>query len=455
MAEFKKVRLQKKEKRYQVTFDKFVFTDKDEENSAKRLSVRLGTNCVFREGAVGMGVGSEQYVRYGNAMPKHEEKEIRKFLMVDTAETLDDEAQEQLHCITADGILYSYEDASLTYTHQIPVSVDANMVCVADEYGEKRTILSGEGGYWTRVDGSWMEYTLGGATTAICVCKNRVFIALHKATLAYSDPSTPWSFDSTVDGGGRIRLPYEFGEIVALLTFENKVYAFHQFGVARVDVEGDAEDFKTQPLDHVGGEIYGRSVGVCGNMIFFLAADGVYRFDGKKSYRVETEIDILPSSTVKDCSFAVFKEKYIVQYTDVDGEIRCVAAANSENAYFTDERQALSQCGSRGLFCLGDFVHTFKEKGGIYVTEGIFSTQKTDFGVRGKKTLRALRVKGRGSVLMSVLGDGFEKSETLDLKDGDACMDLRKLGESFYFTFTLSGDACVRSITVDFSVTNG
>ena len=454
MFGIKKKTLSKKEKNRQVTFE-FVLAEKDGGSGSNALSVSLGQNCVLNEGSIGMGVGAETYVLHGNAVPRPTGKTARKFLMVDTAETLDEEAKEQLHCIATDGVLYSYEEASLTFEHQIPVSVEANMVCVADENGEKRTILSGEGYYWTRVDGSWMEYTLEGAKTAICVCKNRVFIALHKATLAYSDPALPWSFDSTVEGGGRIRLPYEFGEIVALLTFENRVYAFHQYGVTRVDVEGAAEDFKAQPLDYVGGEIYGKSVGICDNAVFFLAADGVYCFDGSKFELVETEIEILPSDTVKDCSYGVYKQKYFVQYTDINGKIRCVAAANTKDAYFTEERQALSQCGGKALFCLGGYVQTFKDKGGTYAVKGTFSTQKTDFGVRGKKTLRGLRVTGRGMVVMSIKGDGFERTETLDLKDGVVCVDLRRLGESFSFDFTLQGDACVRSVTVDFSVTNG
>lgn len=445
-----------KEKRYSVTFDKFGFGNKFS-GGAGRLAAESSVNCDCGNGTVSAGLGLGTYKRGGYSVLAKSGYTVRKFFVIDTAETLDDAPASQLHCILENGTLQSYDDGARTYVHQISVSLNAGMVCVADEAGNKRTVFSGEGEYCTRTDGSWVRYSLTDATTAICACKNRVFIGLKKATVAYSDPSLPWSFTSTTEGGGRIRLAYDFGEIVALLCFENRVYVFHQFGVARMDVEGLATDFKVQPLDYAGGEIYGASVGVCGNVIFFLAADGVYRFDGKKFYRVDAGVEILPSLSVKTCAFGVCGGKYILQYTDRSGTKRGVAiSSDGKSGYFVDVREGLSQCGGVALCRSGSYVKMLLDGGALGSGETRkFSTRKTDFGVRGRKYLRALRLVGEGSLTAYVYGDGFLKYETLYFYDGVASMDVGVAGEAFSFTFYLNDGACLREITADISVPSG
>ncbi|MBQ5929728.1 MAG: hypothetical protein IIX02_02950, partial [Clostridia bacterium] len=302
----------------------------------------------------------------------------------------------------------------------------------------------------------WTSRKLDGATGAMCVCKDRIFLAMENGTIVYSDPEYPYLFDG-MSGDGKIQLAYAFGEIVAMLCFENQVYAFHQFGVVSIKVTGDVEKFEIQPLDYRGGEIFGDSVGVCGNLVFFLAADGVYRFDGKNFHRVECVGKIVPSLRERVCQYSVCGNMYLLQYVDIEEEWRAVAiAADGKNGYFTSVREGLSFAGGAALCQLGNYVVMLRENGEIPTAwKPSFLTQRTDFGVVGRKTLRTVRVRGRGLVTMRVGTDRFEKGYDLTFNRGVASVNLQALGESFYFAFSLGGNSCVQEVAVDFSVAKG
>jgi hypothetical protein len=227
--------------------------------------------------------------------------------------------------------------------------------------------------------------------------------------------------------------------------------------VVRIDVKGDAGQFEVQPLDYAGGEIYGESALVCGNVMFFLAVDGVYRFDGTKFERVESAGKIMPKMGEKFCQASVFGEHYLLQYTATDGQWRAVAiATDGKSGYVTKPREGLCYSGGVALCQSNGYVGTFSKDGKLEVADkATFATQKTDFGVQGRKTLRSVCVRGRGSVSMRIGTDGFEKEYALVFEHGMANVDLRVLGEGFYFSFALGVNACVQEVSVDFSVAKG
>ena len=443
-----------REKNYSVVIDKFSLA---QSKSSGGFGGSVGciaeesVNCDCRDGIIRTGLGLE--VQRSNGYAVFGKSDAVRFFVVDTEQKLDNDKDTQLYCLRTNGEVQAYDPVSREYTHVAILSPISRIVHVSDEDGYKGLLASGEDKYYIRQFGFWVQYPMDNANGTICVCKDRVFLGLNKKAIAYSDPAGLWNFGSSAKWAGKLYLDYDFGEIVSLLCFENRVYAFHQFGVVRLEVDGDASKFKVQPLDYTGGEIYGDSVGVCGNSVFFLAADGVYRFDGKKFARVDFGLAILPSTQVKKCEYGVCGDKYLVQYTDYFGQERGVAiAADGKSGYFTDVRTGLSQCGGLALCVADGYVCALSESGPLGGGESYeFTTQRTDFGVRGRKTLKCLRFEGDGFINAYVYVNGFVKSEWLQFQGGVATMDLRAVGDTFYFTFLCEKDTCIRRITASFS----
>lgn len=440
--------LEKKQKRYVASFNEFGRLDST--TGTKRLLELESINCDRRNGVLSPGSGIETYEKDSTPVPS--KAEAVRFFIVDAAESLDSSPKTAFFCLTESGELYRFDEESGAYVFELTVSQYSQMVCVAEETGKKVWIVSSYNGYFVYENGAWKYFGMTNATPNMCVCKDRVFLALEKATVAYSDPAATYDFRE-----GNIRLAYDFGEIVGMLCFKNQVYVLHQFGVACIDVQGDAGKFEIQPLDYVGGEIYGTSALVCGNAIFFLAADGVYRFDGTKFERVESAGKITPKTDEKFCQASVFGGHYLLQYTAVDGQRRAVAiATDGKSGYAITVREGLSYSGGLALSQSSGYVQAFSVDGRYTATEkGTFTTQKTDLGVQGRKTLRRVRVCGRGAVDVRIGTDGFEKEYALVFDHGVASVDLCVLGESFYFSFVLGKNACVQEVAVDFSVAKG
>ena len=444
--------LNKKQKRYTLSFH--AFGKADAGSGTKKLLEQESLNCDYCDGVLSSGFGMEYYKKGGARVPALTDAE--RFFIVDVSKTDIATPATALFCMTKYGELYLFNEKTRMYDYQLGPSPAARMACVENDVGDKYLVVSSPHKYFVREGAGWTSRRLDGATGAMCVCKDRIFLAMDNGTIAYSDPYFPHLFDGMREDG-TIQLAYELGEIVAMLCFKNQVYVFHQFGVASIKVTGNAETFEIQPLDYRGGEIFGDSVGVCGNVVFFLAADGVYRFDGKDFHRVEGVGKIAPSLRERVCQYSVCGNTYLLQYEDIEEEWRAVAiAADGKSGYFTSVREGLSFAGGMALCQLGNYVVMLRENGEIPAAwKPSFITQRTDFGVVGRKTLRTVRVRGRGLVTMRVGTDRLEKEYALSFDHGVASVDLRVLGENFYFAFSLGKNACVQEVAVDFSVAKG
>lgn len=444
-----------REKRKRVVFDRFVSATDEARAATGTLYASESVNCDCGDGTIRSGIGLRSYKINGTIVTALSSAKARKFFLADDAEDLDEVGTAALYCLTESGVLYAYSTSTRKYERVTDLAENGKCVSVADEEGKRYTIFSDNGGFYVKTKTDLERKTLENATTAICTCKDRVFIGVKPATVAYSDLCSPIDFTATKEWGGRARLAYGFGEIVAIVRFQNDALVFCERGVARIEVNGLATELKIEPLDYVGGEIYGDSAAVCGNCVFFLAADGAYRFDGKNFRRAAAELGIVPNPTVKECGYAICGGRYVLRYTDVDGTKRCVAIdADGKNGYYVSDREGLSQCGGVALCRSGSRVYALSEKGELGVGESYsFTTQATDFGVTGKKVLRKLRIEGEGSVNTYVYGDGsLVKNEMKYFVDGVAEIDVFARGEDFYFHFLLGGETRIRKIVAELSV---
>ena len=78
-----------------------------------------------------------------------------------------------------------------------------------------------------------------------------------------------------------------------------------------------------------------------------------------------------------------------------------------------------------------------------------FESVDTDFGCRGKKTLRRLTLAGKGNLTVEIVCDGRTSSHAITFVDGRATLDVNLRGQQFSFLIEIKHRAYLRSMSVE------
>ncbi|MBQ8296094.1 MAG: PQQ-like beta-propeller repeat protein [Clostridia bacterium] len=295
------------------------------------------------------------------------------------------------------------------------------------------------------------------------VLRGRVFAYVAPRTLLYSAPNEPLSLGirSDVDGSGRLFLPTDRGQAVALQAFENKLYIFFERGISRLTVGGSAKEFVIENVEYGGGKIVGSTVGAFGKQVVFMAEDGLYFFDGAKAERKFLSLNIQPSGA-ETYSKAVADGKFLLGFVDGEGAKTAVLYPDGENGYVTSEIVGLSSwenvtfCYANGRICevcSGDEATALDDTDGVYA----FISREVFFA-RGKRTLlRGLELEGDGACDVTVWRDGgFEENSAVKKRkifvtftNGKACARVMMRGEKFRFLIEPKTGGVLRRMRVE------
>lgn len=122
----------------------------------------------------------------------------------------------------------------------------------------------------------------------MCVHYERLFATVdgEKSSVWFSDDLDPTNWDVSLEGGGYIEIMGEKGSLLKVIRFNDYVYVFRSYGISRITAYGEQTDFSVITLYTSSGKIYPETVSVCGDRIIFLAQDGIYSFDGLKTYKI-------------------------------------------------------------------------------------------------------------------------------------------------------------------------
>ena len=229
------------------------------------------------------------------------------------------------------------------------------------------------------------------------------------------------------------------------------LYVFRDFGVVRLNVRGKASSFSVEPMPYGGSQIYGDSVVACGDKIFFMAKDGLWAFDGKTFEKSNVGKRILPNWSAPNFRAAYGCGKYILQYTDNGGENRSIViSGDGKSGYFSYYKNALSSSMGYALCYRNNAIEFVAEDGKLPSGERYWFTGRTNFGVRGRKTLKSITLTGRGSVQFSVATEEAEREFSVDLSGGSQTVRVDLKGDIFYPKFVLSAgtEVCAMSAEV-------
>ena len=232
-------------------------------------------------------------------------KSIWKYKYYDQTEEKDDS---EVLFIDEDGQLYFvqiHDDSAygLPLLHQTPFS----SVPVAINYrlNSVDTMI-----FSSTQDGMW-KYALNAGVTKVEDAPHIVSMCLHyerlfaivggeQNRLAFSANLDPTNWETDLSSGGFIDMQDERGALEKVVSFNDYVYVFRQYGVSRVSAYGDQTEFSVSHLFVSSVKLYGNTVTVCGNKIFLLSRDGIHMFDGYVTKKLDLGIDDLFKNVKND-----------------------------------------------------------------------------------------------------------------------------------------------------------
>ena len=420
----------------------------------KQLCGIESKNCACVGGVLKTGIGGKEFINYaGMEVVAPSGVELCGIYLVDFSHADNSLKEEKILAFTKNGEMLLYDQFDGVWTEVAFVGKDAKAEVVYGADGDMRIVVAGRGrvlAFDKQFDSVLIAE--GDTRNALCLCKNRVLFLDGVNGLRYSDPILPWDFTSTIDGGGELRLPTDFGESVGLVSVGESVYVLFERGIVRVKVAGRARDFEIEKVAYSGGKILHSSACELNGYGVFLATDGLYAITGKETKGVCKELSISARfDTQAFCDCAVFNGKGVWQYTDENGERKCVVLdGDLKSGYFSEVVDGLGGREGVALFRRGDKVYSLCLDGDLSDGERYsFKTGVLSFGGRERKCLKEITFEGDGSFLLGVdYGDGyFEKA--LVFENGIASARVDGRGRSFSFTFTLDKGTTLRKMTAE------
>lgn len=446
-------------KTIRVSYDGFsLFFD----NAKGKLTAAYSLNCCCADGVLQGGIGYEFYRDFnGNFVQTAPIEKLKAVYLLDSWASEDGmEIKTNYFALGNDGYIYQYSSEQGEYQKKARLGKSAGIAAAVAPNGETRFLVAGENGIccvdgekWVLISGAGVE----NGTAAVCFSKNRVFVGEKPCKLLYSNPEAPWDFTSSYDEGGYVYLPLNKGNIVDITEYGDSVYIFFQRGIMRLKPDGLARNFQLSETEYFGGEIFGGSVGVCGNWIFFLTENGICRFDGKQAETVGRFLGVTPLKDGQTCAHATVGEYFVLQYEDESWGGKRTAALRSDgkDGYYLSDFKALNECNRMPICSVDNYFATLRMGGALPSGEEcVFLSGRLDFGTAGRKYLKSITLYGEGCFSFEVIHDW--KTTRFEVEDlpMKGSFKIGISAEEFSLRFLLDKGAKVRRVELEYERIN-
>lgn len=196
----------------------------------------------------------------------------------------------------------------------------------------------------------------------------------------------------------------ECGMVRSLATMGSAVYVFHENGISKITKAGD-DDYSVSKVWQTGEMIFGDTVKVCGNVIYFCTNAGIYCFDGSKVKRAFETFNglYLPSPNAR----IVSADRKIYVALNVDAT---VFGGENDDFYYSNNALIVydEECDVAWLY-YGIAIESFclipKQNKILAALPGFTVEELDDSGVLGGKTIGGYYRLGE-----SKLGTGKRKN---------------------------------------------
>lgn len=282
----------------------------------------------------------------------------------------------------------------------------------------------------------------------VCVLHDRIFTAKDYrvrfcAPLKYDD----WTEDA--DGGGYIDFPSERGKITGLLRMNERVAVFFERGILLLSAGGAARDFVGEEIFYLGGRTCAGSVCRSGGYAVFLAEDGAYSFDGKKTEKLFGNDLFGKAERCRAVSHA--GKGYVTIFADTGNKTVAIDAENKSGYLLSAEFCVGLSDDSGTLVCASDGKRKKIETGGTlpFGANRAFKVRDAEFGIYGNKLLKSLKMKGAGAARIAISGEREGHAYSVEnLENGVSVYPLLK-GKSFSLSIAPTDGSMIESLEAE------
>jgi len=184
--------------------------------------------------------------------------------------------------------------------------------CRIDDEDTLIFISENEGMYSWKFPEIVKKITSAPNLSSVCVHDNRLYATTYgeKRSILYSDSLNPIDFAIENDNAGVINLIDEFGKCNKVISFKGYLYVFRDFNITKITNYLSRDSFSVSQIFVGNSKIYDKTVCVCGDNIYYLASDGIYKFDGSSSKFVSLKLSKLFKGIDNTYAVAEFCDGY-------------------------------------------------------------------------------------------------------------------------------------------------
>lgn len=285
-----------------------------------------------------------------------------------------------------------------------------------------------------------------------------------RKTLMFSANLDPTNWNVTLEEAGFIDFRDERGQILKLVSFNDYLYVFREFGVSRVSAYGSQEEFSVTHLYSSSSRIYANSVVACGDRILFFTNEGLFAFDGFSGNKINLGIEnMLKNEPNHHCQAVFFEEKYylalrmnfedefvvgcekdegyinnvLIEYDIQNGDLNILRGVDVLNLLPLKEKTiskliAIFRGENSNKFGQLDYSgKNFDED-----LESVWTSPKTDFGHPGKlKVVKEVFIKTAGDCKIILESEKEKKIYKVKGKDTYQRIKTNVLGQEIQISF--------------------
>lgn len=152
--------------------------------------------------------------------------------------------------------------------------------------------------------------------TSMCVHYERVFATVWKKGnyVWFSEALDPTKWDEEADDAGYIMLNDKLcGGANKIISFNNYLYVFRDYGITRITAFASQENFSVQNIYSSANLIRANTVCICGDLVYFMQTDGFYAFDGVNVKKIDMGFEgLLLNQNQSNAMATFYKGKYCI-----------------------------------------------------------------------------------------------------------------------------------------------
>lgn len=448
MPRIQKQRIGKKTDEKQIVIDTFLLYKQGGENTLTAIAAR---NCDCADGSLSAGLGFAPY-QTDDGVNVESALAMKSFHVARIKDAENgNKARKELYAVDSTGYLHKYYDTVGKFL-ELNSNFSVNKILTV----------------WTQGVGTYLFFVAPqkicvqkdgeGAMSQLCaenrglacICKNRIFYVHKNCDVAYSDPLAPLDWTESLEGYGVLYANEKDGLVQGLVALGDSVIVLYENGLKKIKVAGSTRDFELEKIEYNGGRVYFNTAYACGNAVFFLAADGIYRYDGNTVQRACAHLPIAPVEDDEKCLSACHKGEYLLSYTDSKlGEYTVAIKEDGKDGYFSDAVTGLSGDMNCAIAQNGTTVGVYAR--GAKCPKGLYDyiTDFNDLGKKRNKTIKKITLYGEGELFLTLTGNGWVQRKKLTFEQGVAEWQIMAKSEKFAFRFQLNQGVKVTKMVMD------